>query len=330
MKKINVAIFFVVISVVGVIFYFLKKNKNKYSEQQMYIGVLQTASHPALDATRDGFIEELTKLMGKDVSFVVRNGQGSVANIHTIAKQFHNDQNISTIFAIATPATQAIATIENSKPIFFATVTDIKALELSPFMTNICGCQDMIDVPETVKMLVALLPKAQTVGLIYNNGELNSVALVKMMHSELRKHGLNVLDFAVIAETELPTAAQMAFIKSDVVLAPTDHMVASSITLLSSIAHQNKKPLIVCDNLLVKYGALASRGIDFKEGGKQTAHMAYQVLVHNKQPNELPIEQAKSDKIYINKNVADDLNITIPESLGVDIVYSNSFKEDNL
>ena len=324
MKKINA--YAVLISLMGaaciiIIGLFIFSPVSKVDKKIQYkIGILQTASHPALDAARDGFMEELKKSMGSDVSFVIKNGEGSIANIHTIAQQFRNNSTISGIFAIATPAAQAMATVEQNKPIFIAAVTDPYALGLIHATTNVCGATDMIDVTAEIDMLTQLVPNAQTVGLIYNNGEVNSVAVVNIMRTELNKRGLTVVDFAVSSESDLPTAAQMAFLKSDVVLTPIDNMVALSITLLASLAHKNKKPLIVSDNMLVTYGALAARGVDYKESGKQVAEIAYRVLVGGQKPYEIPIATAQSDAIYVHKKVLDALALSIPHSLESHVV----------
>jgi len=302
-------------------FIILKRITKKQSNKQTTtIGILQTASHPALDAAREGFVTELKKNLDSKVEIIIRNGEGSVANIHTIAEQFHADRNLNGIFAIATPAAQAMATVEDSRPIFIAAVTDPSALGIIHPTTNVCGTKDMIDVKAEVQMLVQLLPNAKTVGLLFNNGEINSVTMVKQMRAELEAHHIIPLEFAVNNEADLPTAADWAFFKTDVVLAPTDNMVASSIGLLASLAQKNKKPLIVSDNMLVKDGALAARGVDYHESGKQAARIALQVLIEGKKPYELPIEQTKSDNIYINKSVLDTLGLTIPETLETKVV----------
>ena len=302
----------------GVILFkhFTSVDDTKSSKQARFtIGILQTASHPALDAVREGFMEELTKSTHSDVAFIVRNGEGSTANIHTIAQQFHNDQKIDAVLAIATPAAQALATVEKNKPIFIAAVTDPDSLGLMHATTNVTGTKDSIDVARVIDMLIALVPTATKVGLLYNNGEINSVFLVKQLRSELEKHTLSVIDFGISSESDLPTAVQIACMKSDVLLTPTDGMVALTISLIASLADKNKKPLIVSDNTLVSYGALASRGVDYKDSGKQTAQMAYQVLIGAKNPYEMPVEQAHSQAIYINKKRLHALGLVVPEAL---------------
>jgi putative ABC transport system substrate-binding protein len=313
MKKIVLIIGSMIALISGLII--IKQAKKPVSTKAYTIGILQTASHPALDAARDGFITVLKEKLGDDVDFVENNAQGSIANAHTIAQQFHADKQFSGFFAIATPAAQAMSAVEKEKPIFIAAVTDPNALGLIHPTTNVCGTKDMIDVKAEVEMLQQLLPDAKTVGLLYASGETNSIALVKQMRQELQALGLTPIDFAVSSEADMPAVVELACRKTDVILAPTDNMVASSISLIASIANKHKKPLIVSDNMLVKFGALAARGVDYKESGKQAARIAYQVLVEGKQPHELPIEQAKSECIFINRQTLQNLGLTIPAAI---------------
>lgn len=313
MKKMTLITGITIAFVVGFI---IVKHMNKSATAPAYtIGILQTASHPALDAARDGFVEELKNKIGDSVEFVIQNAQGSVSQAHAIAQQFRANKKITGFFAIATPAAQAMSAVEKEKPIFIAAVTDPQALGLLYPTTNVCGTQDMINVKAEIDMLRQLVPHAKTVGLLYTSGETNSVALVKQMRLELEARGLMPIDFAASNEADMPAVVERACRKADVILAPTDNTVASSISLIASITHKHKTPLFVSDNMLVTFGALAARGVDYKESGKQTARIAYAVLSEGKKPSELPIEQTKTNSIYINKKTLDALGLTIPEAL---------------
>lgn len=284
------------------------------------IGIVQTASHPALDASRDGFIEELKNKMGNNVEFIIQNAQGSIAQAHAIAQQFHANKQINAFFAIATPASQAMSTVEKERPIFIAAVTDPHALGIIHPTTNVCGVKDMINVKAEIEMLIQLIPHAKTVGLIYTSGETNSITLTKQMRSELEAQGLKPVEFAISNESDIQAVVELASRKTDVILAPTDNTIASAITLIANTALNNKKPLIVSDNMLVKFGALAARGVDYKASGKKAAHIAYELLINNKKPHELPIEQAQSEQIFINENTLKTLELTVPETLKKDII----------
>jgi putative tryptophan/tyrosine transport system substrate-binding protein len=279
------------------------------------IGILQTASHPALDAARDGFVEELKNKLGSSVAFVIQNAQGSVANAHALAQQFHANKRLSGFFAIATPAAQAMTTVEKERPIMIAAVTDPVALGLIHPTTNVCGTKDMIDVPSEIEMLIALVPQAHHIGLLYTSGELNSIALVTKMRQELQKRGLKATDFAFGSETDVQAMVALACRKTDLLLAPTDNMVASTISVIATTALASKKPLIVSDTMLVRSGPLAARGVDYKASGKRAAQIAFQVLVGGKKPGDIPIEQAESSELFINQSTLRALGLSVPDSL---------------
>ena len=173
----------------------------------------------------------------------------------------------------------------------------------------------MINVKAEIEMLTQLIPHAKTVGLIYTSGETNSIALIKQMRVELEAQGLNPVSFAISNESDIQAVVELACRKTDVILAPTDNTIASAISLIAEITLKNKKPLIVSDNMLVKFGALAARGVDYKASGKKAAQIAYEVLVNKKKPHELPVEQAQSEQIVINKNTLKVLKLTIPQHL---------------
>src|SRR5579872_4912514 len=73
-----------------------------YRSARWTVGIIQTASHPALDAAREGFIAQLKNNIGSDVDFVVRNGEGSVNALYSIAQHFHARADINAVYAIAT------------------------------------------------------------------------------------------------------------------------------------------------------------------------------------------------------------------------------------
>lgn len=296
--------------------------KGKKDKTVLTIGILQTASHPALDAARQGFMETMQKLVGTDkVAFVVHNAQGSVATAQTIAQQLHANSQIKGIYAIATPALQAAASVEKEKPIFIAAVTDPAPLGVMHATTNVTGASDMINIEQEVQMLHQLVPTAKIIALPYSSAEPNSLAQINAMKAELAKLGLEPLEIGITHESDLPSALSMAVRKADALLVPTDNIIASSMELVASQALENKKPLIASHNQAVNQGALASRGVDYYENGKQAAESAYKVLVEGKKPYEVPIAHQTNSKIHVNKKTLEALGLTIPQTMQSEVVF---------
>jgi len=278
------------------------------------IGILQTASHPALDATREGFVAELKKLLNDDVAFILYNAEGSPANAHMLAQRLHNDASIAGIYAIASLALQSAAAIEKDKPIIFATVTDPKVLGVQD-AHNICGVSDMIDMRKEIEMLTQLIPQAKTVAILFNNAEANSLAQVQQIKQELIAAGLTPLEVGITQESDIPAATTMACRKADALIVPADNTLACAMELVASLALEYKKPLCACYNQAVYQGAVAARGFDYIKLGAQAAHIAYQVIQQKENPAVIGTVQPDSDIICINKKTLDALGLHIPESL---------------
>jgi len=298
----------------------LKTINNSPKNECFVIGILQTASHPALNAVQKGFITTLQKELQGKVQFIIKNTEGSIFNAHAIASQFHTNKNINMIFAIATPAAQAIAAIEKEKPILIAAVSDPQAAGLIHPNGNISGTCDMIDVPQQIHMIKTLLPDVKTVAILFNTSEVNSRVITKKMKAALEKATIKPIPIGITSEADIPIALEMALKKADAIVTPTDNSVASSIKFIANKTLQAKKPLIVSDNLLVKFGALASRGIDYEQSGHQAARIALQILMHDKKPSDLPIACAENSKIFINQDTLKTLGIHIPKELKPHIV----------
>lgn len=299
MNKMSIAIISCCLLIVS--FIAIKKIRKPDTAAAYRIGIAQTASHPALDAARDGFTKELQKLLGNDVEFIINNAQGSIPHAHAIAQQFHANKQLNGFFAIATPAAQALSSVEKERPIIIAAVTDPYGLGLIHPGTNVCGSQDMIDVKAAIELILALVPEVKTVGLLYTSGEVNALAAAQVMRAQLAAMHIASLDFSVSQELDIAGLVESACRKVDVIFTPNDNIIASSISLVASIAQKNKIPLFVSDPMLVASGPLAARGINYTDSGAQAARIAYEVLVDGKKPSELPIAQTPSNALVINK-----------------------------
>lgn len=307
---------------IGIAFIGLRREAVKRKPDYLgTIGILQTASHPALDAARDGFMAAIQERVGDRIDFVVRNGQGSISTIHAIAQQFHAKSTIDGIFAIATPAAQAMVSVETEKPICLAAVSVTSDLRELFSQDNICGISDMINVHAEVEAMRLLLPSIKTVGIVYCTAEVNSVAMVKIMIKELEQMGLASLLVGVTVESDIEPSLISALRKVDVLLAPTDNMVANAVSLIVDLARKAHKPLIVSDNMLVQHGALMGRGVDYYESGRQAGMLALQVFVDGKNPQALSIMSADTKEIFVNKEVAQSFGVAIPNSISRDVVF---------
>jgi putative ABC transport system substrate-binding protein len=309
----------IAIIITGIIIFKKQVTRSKINNKWT-IAILQTASHPALDAAREAFMTTLQQKLGNDIGFIVNNGQGSISTIHTIAQQFHARSDIDAIYTIASPAAQAMISIEKTKPIIIAAVTVAPELTTQFTEPNICGVSDMINVHAEIEAMHALLPNLKTVGIIFNTAEANSIAVSKIMARELERLKITPLIAGIASESDIEPAVMSTLRKVDALIAPTDNTIANTIALITDLARKAEKPLIVSDNMLVKYGPLMARGVDYYESGIQAAHVALDLLINHKKPYELPILNAESKSVFINTQTLAHLKLTIPDSLTTDVI----------
>ncbi len=272
------------------------------------IGIIQTASHPALDQARDGFMTEIRRLSNHKVDFVIQNAEGSLSQAHIIAESFHTHKKIKAIFAIGTPAVLAAAKAEKQKPLFIAAVSDPESLGIIHPGTNICGTTDQVNTDAQAELILKLVPTVQTVSILYNPGENNSQIMVTKMQQSLEKRGLKNATFGVHAENEIAQTVAAAARKGEVILIPNDNLLAGAMTLVAKEALKKKCPLFVSDIALVEKGALAAQGAEYSDLGKNTAEMAHKVL-SGESPEKVGIVHPSSSKLIVNQSVLDALEI---------------------
>ncbi len=290
------------------------------------IGVIQLVEHPALDAAYKGFKEELAAQglkEGENVTFNYKNAQNDTNNLNTIATQLASEDN-DLILAIATPSAQAIANQTDSIPIVGTAITDYVSASLADSTQtpgrNVTGTSDMNPVADQIALGKELVPTAQTVGLIYNSSEANSIAQIKIAKEALAADGMKAQEVTVTNVNDVQQAVQSLVGKCDFIYIPTDNTLASAMQTVSDITTPAKLPVICGEENLLANGALATKGIDYEELGKKTADMALEILKEGKKPADMPIETADDMNVVINADLVKSFGITVPDAYTKNVV----------
>lgn len=284
----------------------------KKEDEKISIGITQIVEHPALDAAKKGF-EEVLKAseFGPKIVFEEKSAQGDMAVAQTIAEEFVNSKK-NMILAIATPTAQATYNATKDIPILITAVTDPKAAGLTG--SNITGTSDATPIDKQFNLLKTLIPNAKTIGIIYNIGEQNSEIQVKQAKDVAQKLGLKIETVGVSNINEISQGLDSLLDKVDVLYAPTDNLIASSMPLISEKSTAKKKAIIAGEKGMVEAGALATEGIDYYELGKQTGEMAIKVLKGEK-PSNIEIKTLEKTELVINSKVLEALGIKISDEI---------------
>ncbi|HKM00629.1 MAG TPA: ABC transporter substrate-binding protein [Sedimentibacter sp.] len=288
-----------------------KSETTDQATENLTIGIAQLVQHPALDASRQGFIDELNTL-GVNVEIIDQNAQGDIANAQMIAEKFVKD-DVDLIFTIATLTSQAAKTAIKGTdiPMVFTAVTDPVFSELVTAMDvtdeNITGVTDAAPIKENLELFKELKEDIKTVGIIYNIGESNSEVQVEQTKEIAAQLGLTIETVGITTANDIPQAVNTISKKAEGLYIITDNMVASAISLVANLAAENNLLTVSADGTHVDEGILVSKGISYYVIGQQSARIAKQILVDKADVADIPVQQSEYEK---------KVNLTIAESLG--------------
>ena len=279
------------------------------------IGVIQLVQHAALDNANKGFVDALDDA-GLSYEIDQQNAAGEQSTCQTIAETLVNNNN-DLIFAIATPAAQAVAGVTDTIPILVSAVTDPAASGLVESNEtpncNVSGTSDPTPVKEQIDLMQRILPEVKTVGLIYNAGEANSVIQVDMAKEALETAGIAYKDYTISSSNEIQTVVESMVGNVDCIYAPTDNMVAAGMATVSMVATENKIPVICGEEGMVDAGGLVTYGIDYYQLGYMAGQQAVEILTKGADISTMPIGYLDASKctLKINQETADALGIDV-------------------
>lgn len=273
------------------------------------IGVLQVATHTALDAARDGFTETLTKwaeVNGKTIEFDLQNANGDQQNEKTIAANLVA-KNCDLLLGIATSSARALATATTKIPTLFTAVTDPVAGHISG--ENVTGTSDMAPIDQQIALVKKIVPDCKKVGFLYCGGEENSQKQVEIAKAKCDEMGLETKEFTVTATSDIQTVVETIGNDIDVVYIPTDNLLAANMTLACNILTPKGIPVIAGEEGMCEDNeALATLSIDYKKLGVQTAEIAIKILSGEKKPADIPFEYYNQSATFvINEKNAEEL-----------------------
>lgn len=287
-------------------------------EKQSYtVGICQLGQHPALDAATQGFKDVLTEQLGDSVTIEEGNASNDIPTCATIVNGFVSSE-VDLIMANATPALQAAVAATNTIPILGTSVTEYGvALNISEFSGtvggNVSGTSDLAPLDQQAAMVKELFPDAKTVGILYCSGEANSVYQANVVKECLEADGLTVNIFTFADSNDVSTVTTSAVAESDVLYIPTDNTAASCTEAIAAVTVPAGVPVIAGEEGICKGCGLATLSINYYDLGRTTGEMAVKILKGEADISEMPVEYFQGPVKKFNKDMAEKLNVTIPD-----------------
>lgn len=290
---------------------------------EVVVGILQTATHSALDNAKDGFIEALKANGYENAEFVVKNPEGDQTTMNSMATELIRKSDI--VLGIGTPAAVALQSARDAEEIdvviLFTAVTDPVGAGLmkdASKPTDITGTNDMNPVADQVDLILELAPGIKKLGVLYNVAEPNSLVQAQMVEAQAAKKGVDVV-IKTVAEAIEISAATSALIQNDgaeAIYLPTDNLIASNMPAVGAVADEMGVPTVCGESGMVAAGGTITYSINYKSLGYLTGEMAAEIL-SGTPCSEVPSTSVDASglEIAINEDSIAALGIEIPQSI---------------
>ena len=297
----------------------LKADKKK---DVFRIGISQFITHQSLDATREGFVDELAKqgyVEGKNIEIDLQNAQGEQRNLKTISQQLAESSDV--VLTIATPSAQSLANTTQTTPVVFSAVTDPVSAKLVESREhpggNVTGTSDQSSdaISTQINLIKKVLPKAKTIGILYTQSEPNSAVQKDEAKRLLEEKGFTVVEKTILDSNNVKAAAESLMTEVDMVFVPTDNIISSTMETVKQVSIKHKVPVFGGSTEMIAVGGLYNYGTNYEELGRQTARMLIRVLKGEK-PENIAVELPEKLELHTNQEMADALGIDISKLEG--------------
>lgn len=229
--------------------------------------------------------------------------------------------NYDLVLSLGTRSTQILQENEVTEvPVLFSGVFDPINAGIVPNLdgsgTNYAGSSHRQEFSKQFTYFREIVPSVKRLGIIYRDGEPNSLVQVAEVQSVRESLGItDVLPSPAKDADDLERATREIIDKVDAIYLPADILVCSPCALkIRDVAITKKVPVFSALVDPTKYGALVSTYTDLFVLGKQVGRMAVRII-YGVEPGTMPIEFQQVPNVVVNRETAEFIDITIPESM---------------
>lgn len=287
-----------------------------FSNAKSLVAITKIAPHPSLDEIEKGVIDGL-KQANLDLDFQQDNAQGNMTTATQIAKKYASLKP-DIIIPITTPSTQTVyqTAAQENIPVVFAAVSDPIAAKLVDATThkgkNITGVSDLSPIAQQIDLIKTLQPTAKKIGILYNSGETNSIASIDLFKLQAKARGLEIVLYPCTSVVDLMAVTKKIKGKVDALYIPNDNMVISGLDVV--LKNLDDLAIYTADPESIARGCLASAATKQYDIGLEAGKLAARIL-KGETASDIPFILATGVQVTINKKVADNLKIEIPQSI---------------
>ncbi len=270
---------------------------------------------------RVGFLDvlqEREKVEGLEFNIVEYNAQGDDAILGQIVDQIIINKP-DMVYVLGTSVSQAIQKRDSDILVVQGAATDPIAAGLANSWEktgkNYAANSDLPPLNVQLRLIQKLLPDARKIGVIYNPGEVNSVAILDRLNAvNLNdKLGYSIVERPLDRSADAVATVESLIGNVDALYIPPDNTVHSSIRAVINTSNENNIPVFATTSEAVDFGALASIALDFEELGREAGYLTLRILDQTLRAKDSAILLSENPQIVIGKAVAERFNANIDD-----------------
>jgi len=302
--------------------------KSTASSRTVSVAILQQASQTIIDQGREGMLAGLQErgwVSGQNLRVKTYNAEGDMPTAQTIAHEMANG-NYDLLLTLTTPSLQAVANANRAsqKKHVFALVTDPVAAGVGVSKDSpldhpawLAGYGTMQPVKQAFETARAMNPNLKAVGVVWNAGEANSEAQVKLARQVCNDLGIKLLEATVENSAGVSEAAASLTARgAEALWVGGDVTVLTAIDSVVAVGNKAGIPVFTVIPPNVKRGTLFDLGADYHEVGRLAGVLAGDIL-NGRDPATVPIENVLPETLALNFQALGRLpgGWTIPDDL---------------
>lgn len=252
-----------------------------------------------------------------DIRYDNCNADATVMN--QIISNFITD-GVDLMVGVATPVAMAMqaATEDTDIPVVFAAVSDPVSTGLVDSLeapgSNLTGTSDYLDTNAVLDLIFALDAEADTIGLLYDQGQDSSAAPIAEAKTYLDGKGVKYIERTGTTTDEVVLAAQALIADGvDAVFTPTDNTVMTAELSFYLMLGNVGIPHYTGADSFALNGAFLGYGVDYANLGRVTADMVAEILLDGADPAATPVRTFDNGTATVNTETCEALGFDYDE-----------------
>ena len=223
---------------------------------------------------------------------------------------------VDLMIGVATPVAMRMqtATEDSRTPVVFSAVSDpvgaglVESLEAPG--ANVTGTSDYLDTDAIMNLIFTLDPDAETIGLLYDQGQDSSAAPIEKAKEYLDNKGVKYIERTGTTTDEVMLAADaLVADKVDAVFTPTDNTIMTAeLAIYETFAKAGIPQYTGADSFALN-GAFCGYGVNYAELGTETANMVSDILAGGADPATTPVRTLNNGIATVNTETAEAIGI---------------------